>query len=200
MAGSRHSCPECGAEVSAREAGCPRCGHLFQAVEGAPALPPAIERETAPVEVAATPGGGRGWRSVLVVTCGCFVLVAAAGAVVAWLGGRLLGDVAGQFLEVQQEADLIALRAALEAYADDHDGRYPVELEQLIRRNGGGPWIEALPTDRWGRPFRFEPPPGGERAGGLGRLYTLGADGAPGGTEDDADLDEERLGLLRSPR
>jgi hypothetical protein len=198
MSRPTRSCPECGAEVSAREAGCPRCGHLFQAVE-AP-TPRTDDAATAPVEVAATPGGGTGWRSVLVVTCGCFVLVAAAGAAVAWLGAGLFGDVAAQFLEVQQEADLIALRAALEAYADDHDGRYPAELQQLIRRNGEGPWIEALPTDRWGRPFRFEPPPGGLRASGPGRLYTLGADGAPGGADEDTDLDEEALGLVKRPR
>jgi len=200
MAAATRSCPGCGAEVSAREAGCPRCGHLFQAVEGVPARPAAVERETAPVEVRATAGGGTGWRSVLVATCGCFVLVAAAGAVVAWIGGRVLGDVAAQFLEVQQEADLIALRQALEAWADDHDGRYPEALEQLTRGEAGGPWIEALPSDRWGRPFRFEPPPGGDRASGPGRLYTLGQDGEPGGAGADADLDEQALGLVRRPR
>ena len=38
-------------------------------------------------------------------------------------------------------------------------------------------------------------PPGELRSSGSGRLYTLGADGEPGGQEEDADLDEEALGI-----
>jgi hypothetical protein len=200
MSRPTRSCPGCGAEVPARAAGCPRCGHIFQEVEGGSAPPPVGARATAAVEVEATRAGSTGWKPVLAVTCGCFALVAAAGAATAWLGARLFADVGAQFLEVQQEADLIGLRAALEAYADDHDGRYPSELEALTRRNGEGPWIERLPTDRWGRPFRFEPPPDGRRTSGPGRLYTLGADGEPGGEGPDADQDEQALGLRREGR
>ena len=206
MARTSRSCPECGAEASPREAGCPRCGHIFQSVASQPveraeaAAPQESERASAPVRVEAPSRGGTGWRSVFAATCGCFVLVALAGAVVAWLAERELAGIGSQFSRVQQEADLIALRRALEAYADAHLGRYPERLELLLERDGGGPWIERLPSDRWGRAFVFEPPQGLERASGPGRLLTLGSDGEPGGRGEGADLDERALGLRPSPR
>jgi general secretion pathway protein G len=54
-------------------------------------------------------------------------------------------------------------------------------------RNWRGPYLrQALPLDPWGRPYQYVAP-------GLANptsydLYTLGKDGRPGGTGEDADL------------
>jgi len=195
MARTAGTCPECGGEAASREAGCPRCGYIFQPVdqpEGS--VHSGLAREAAAVDEPVR-SKGTGWKSILAATCGCFALVALLGALVAWIVGRQMTGTIEQLARVQQQADMIALRRALEAYAEAHAGRYPQHLGELTQRNGDGPWIEVLPADRWGRPFVFEPPPGLERANGRGRLLTLGRDGAAGGEGADADLDEAAAGL-----
>jgi general secretion pathway protein G len=53
---------------------------------------------------------------------------------------------------------------------------------------GGGAsrpgYIKRLPDDPWGRPYQFANP---GRKGGID-VYSLGADGAPGGENENADI------------
>lgn len=72
-------------------------------------------------------------------------------------------------------------------------GRLPTEAEglnALVTQPPGvaawaGPYMERLPDDPWGHPYRYRVP------GENGRpfdVYTLGADNAEGGTGQDRDL------------
>ena len=72
-------------------------------------------------------------------------------------------------------------------------GRYPTTeegLESLIKRpvtvNGWtGPYLKGgVPSDPWGRPYRYASPGPG---GGI-EILSLGADGAPGGEGENADV------------
>ncbi|WP_265306299.1 type II secretion system major pseudopilin GspG [Verminephrobacter eiseniae] len=73
-------------------------------------------------------------------------------------------------------------------------GRYPTTqegLEALIQRPGNvqgwtGPYLKGkeLPTDPWGHPYRYANP---GPDGGI-EILSLGADGAPGGDGENADI------------
>lgn len=73
-------------------------------------------------------------------------------------------------------------------------GRYPTTeegLTALVRlpaalANWKGPYIggKEVPVDPWERPYVYERPAGG----GAFTLLTLGADGAEGGEDEDADI------------
>ena len=93
-------------------------------------------------------------------------------------------------------ADIATLGQALEMYRLDNLG-YPTSsdgLQALIApppslattaryRQGG--YIKKLPDDPWGRPYQYDNP--GRQGPGFD-LYSLGADGAPGGEDDNADI------------
>lgn len=82
---------------------------------------------------------------------------------------------------------------ALELYKLDI-GRYPSNeegLDALMKRPGSvngwtGPYLKgsAMPTDPWGHPFRYANP---GPNGGI-EILSLGADGAPGGDGENADI------------
>jgi hypothetical protein len=205
MASGSRTCPECGAPVSARDAGCPSCGRILDRAEPGLAAPVPAPRESQREshhegEVERAQRGGTGWKSCALAGCGCLALTALAGFAFAILAGRSLSEIAEGFQRVQLEADLIVLRRALEEFADDHGDLYPERLDQLTEARDGGPWIEHVPLDRWSRSYVFEPPPQRARASGPGRLLSLGRDGAAGGEGDDADLDEAAVGIKPSPR
>ncbi len=93
-------------------------------------------------------------------------------------------------------SDIATLGQALEMYRLDNLG-YPTSsdgLQALIAppaslattaryRQGG--YIKKLPDDPWGRPYQYDNP--GRQGPGFD-LYSLGADGAPGGDDDNADI------------
>lgn len=85
------------------------------------------------------------------------------------------------------EDELKAIQAALEAFSRLNGGKWPEELEWLVLQDENGraylPSPEAI-VDPWGRAYVYELPEGG----GEPRVSTLGADGAPGGTGEDADI------------
>lgn len=92
-------------------------------------------------------------------------------------------------------ADIATLGQAMELYRLDNlnypstsDGlnalsSAPATLAQPGRYRPGG-YIKKLPNDPWGRPYQYSNP-GRE---GAFDIYSLGADGAPGGDEDNADI------------
>ncbi len=93
-------------------------------------------------------------------------------------------------------ADIAILGQALEMYRLDNlsyptsaDGLQalvtaPPSLPSTARYRQGG-YIKKLPDDPWGRPYQYDNP--GRNGPGFD-LYSLGADGAPGGSEQNADI------------
>lgn len=93
-------------------------------------------------------------------------------------------------------ADIATLGQALEMYRLDNlsypassDGLQalmtaPGSLANSARYRKGG-YIKKLPEDPWGRPYQYDNP--GRRGPGFD-LYSLGADGAPGGQDEAADI------------
>ena len=74
-------------------------------------------------------------------------------------------------------------------------GRYPTKDEGLAllmqpasnTQMWSGPYLDGdMPVDPWGNPFRYEPPSGGIMD--VPKVFSLGADNAPGGTGMDEDI------------
>jgi general secretion pathway protein G len=93
------------------------------------------------------------------------------------------------------KADISTLDQAMEMFRLDNltypaatDGLQalvspPPTLAQPARYRSGG-YIKKLPNDPWGRPYQYTVP---GRSGAFD-IYSLGADGAPGGENENADI------------
>lgn len=88
------------------------------------------------------------------------------------------------------KADIATLSQAVEIYRLDN-AAYPAAgegLQALVSpsANGGNSagYIKKLPNDPWGRPYQYSVP---GRSGDFD-IYSLGADGAPGGENENADI------------
>jgi len=93
------------------------------------------------------------------------------------------------------KADIAILDQAVEMYRLDNltypatgDGLQallapPASLARPARYRQGG-YIRKLPDDPWGNPYQYASP---GRHGAFD-IYSLGADGRPGGEKDDADI------------
>jgi general secretion pathway protein G len=113
--------------------------------------------------------------------------------------GLLVGYVAPRYFaqigksEVKTaHAQINSLGKALDQYRLD-TGHYPAAGQGLAALNThpsgetkwGGPYLQkAVPNDPWGRPYLYKSP--GEH--GEYDLSSLGKDGQPGGTDDNADI------------
>ncbi len=72
-------------------------------------------------------------------------------------------------------------------------GRYPTKLDELVHQPKGddgafwrGPYVSEIPSaDRWGRPYGYRGP---SKTWNGFEVWSLGADGKPAGTGDDADI------------
>lgn len=94
------------------------------------------------------------------------------------------------------KADISQLEQAVENYRLDNltypattDGlnalvTAPPSLAQPERYRRGG-YIKKLPSDPWGRPYNYQAP---GQNGKAFEIWSMGADGAPGGTDDNADI------------
>jgi general secretion pathway protein G len=101
--------------------------------------------------------------------------------------------------------DLSALAGALEAYRKDY-GTYPEvirhpDLQILTRPRRGSTdqndaYIKAIPADPWGNAYIYQTPRLLRGAKKSYELYTLGKDGAFGGTGEDADIGNQHLKYL----
>jgi len=97
------------------------------------------------------------------------------------------------------KADIAQLEGALEQYRLDNmvypstsDGlnalvTAPPSLAQPERYRRGG-YIRKLPADPWGRPYMYQAPGSN---GAAFDIWSMGADGAPGGTDENADIHGE---------
>lgn len=116
------------------------------------------------------------------------IVMAILAMLAALVGPALFGNLGrGQRSAAQTQMD--ALATALDSYRLDV-GRYPRELEGLLENDTGreiwnGPYLErseVIPLDPWGNDYVYT------LEGQSFELLSLGADGAPGGEGDDADI------------
>jgi general secretion pathway protein G len=114
--------------------------------------------------------------------------------------GMLVALVTPQVLKYLGRAKTDATRIQIENISGALDlfrldvGRYPTQVEglhALVEGPAGlsvwnGPYIKqkGVPSDAWGHPFNYKAP--GDH--GEFDLYSLGADGAPGGTGENQDV------------
>ena len=113
--------------------------------------------------------------------------------------GLLAALVAPRFIRQEEKAKLKATKAQIELLGTALDtlrldaGRYPTTaegLEALRTRPSGldkwdGPFLKKeVPLDPWGRPYVYRSP----SEHGPYDLVSYGADGAPGGEADNADI------------
>lgn len=120
------------------------------------------------------------------------IVVAILGLLAALVFGRLGGEL-GESKVKTTRVQLESLSQAVDRY-QLHVGRYPTEeqgLAALIEQpddaeSWKGPYLgkTAVPTDGWNRPFVYEHD---EQFGFV--IRSLGADGAPGGEGENADID-----------
>jgi general secretion pathway protein G len=120
------------------------------------------------------------------------VVIIVLGLLVGLVGPRLFGRVAQSKIATAR-AQIELFGAALDQYSLDV-GTYPSTsegLEALVRNPGsntrwGGPYLKkAVPRDPWGNPYKYRCCPGQY---GDYDLWSEGADGAPGGEGENADV------------
>jgi len=97
------------------------------------------------------------------------------------------------------KSDIATLKSALQNYRLDND-KYPTTEEGLQALvvapsdapHWKGPYLDksGVPNDPWGNPFTYQAPgPNGQDF----LITSYGADGAPGGTGNDADITSDDL-------
>lgn len=122
------------------------------------------------------------------------VVVLIIGILAAIVGPRVIGKTADA-RRTRVMADLRSIETALDLYKLDN-GAYPSTeqgLEALVEKptvgnvppnwKDGG-YLSRVPADPWGRPYAYAIP--GTR--GEYDLFSLGADGQPGGEGENADI------------
>lgn len=99
-------------------------------------------------------------------------------------------------MRVKAQSDIATLGQALEMYRLDNT-TYPGAAEGLGAlktppaslampqnyRSGG--YVKDVPNDPWGRPYQYQVP---GKNGAPFEIFSLGADGKPGGADNDADI------------
>lgn len=150
--------------------------------------------EAARVEYLRRRGGVNRW--VIWAGGGIVLLGLVATAVVPRLVPAERADTAHSELVEVVHQDLSVIMQALELYRIDH-GRLPTEdegLEVLIQAPNGSSaadrrgYLAQLPVDPWGRRYGYSNP----EAKGNVVVFSLGADGRPGGEGADADIARTR--------
>lgn len=119
------------------------------------------------------------------------VVIVIIGLLAGFVGNAVMSRVAKAKM-VETRAQIKALHNAVNMYKLD-TGQYPIDLEDLVERpadvSGWAPdgyldGVSALPGDAWGNSFYYDYP--GEYS--KFDIYSLGADDAEGGDDEDADI------------
>jgi len=127
----------------------------------------------------------------------------------AWLGGpaslilgaglaatAVIPNVVAQVSATNQmraTSDIVAITEAINEYAVVHGGRYPDSLEELVTPDENGRTYldrDEVPLDPWGNPYLYRCP---DEQRHKPLVFTLGADGVPGGAGEDRDIDSLEL-------
>ena len=119
------------------------------------------------------------------------VVIIILGLIAGLVGPRLFGRV-GQSKQATAKAQIELLGAALDQYRLDI-GAYPPSgagLQALVQNPNvaawNGPYLKkAVPKDPWGNQYKYRCCPG---QNGEYDLWSEGADGAPGGEGENADI------------
>jgi general secretion pathway protein G len=111
------------------------------------------------------------------------------------VGPRVLGQLGGAKSKTAA-VQIADIDKALELYKLDV-GRFPSTEEGLqalvqkpatVASGWNGPYLKgSLPSDPWGKPYRYQ-----LATGGAVEIVSLGADGAPGGDGENADVRNTR--------
>jgi general secretion pathway protein G len=124
------------------------------------------------------------------------VVLVVLGLLVSIVGPKYFGQL-GKSEAKAAQAQIASLGKALDMYRLDV-GHYPATEQGLAALNANpsneakwrGPYLQkAVPLDPWGRPYIYKSP--GEH--GDYDLFSLGKDGTPGGTDDNADITSWQL-------
>ena len=119
------------------------------------------------------------------------VVIVIIGLLAGYVAPRYFGQVGKSEVQVAR-AQLDSLEKALDQYRLDNR-HYPTAeqgLDALVNKpqgeaNWSGPYLKkAVPADPWGRPYLYRVP----GARGDYDVYSLGRDGKPGGSGEDADI------------
>ncbi|MDT8399089.1 MAG: type II secretion system major pseudopilin GspG [Pseudomonadales bacterium] len=118
------------------------------------------------------------------------IVLAILGMLAALVGPALFGNL-GKGQRAQAQTQLGSFEAALDSYRLDM-GRYPDSLDSLVRNEDSrpawaGPYLAratSVPKDPWGNDYIYQTRDNGRNY----ELRSYGADGAPGGEGDDADI------------
>ena len=117
--------------------------------------------------------------------------------------GMLVGIAGPRLMHLQGGAKAKAATLEVKALKNGLDmmeldiGRYPTQQEGLgllVQAPGGGvpnwngPYLQGstVPNDPWGKPYVYTPP--GDSGGKEPQVTSLGEDGKPGGSGNDADI------------
>jgi general secretion pathway protein G len=123
------------------------------------------------------------------------VVLVIIGLIMGLVGPRLFGQADRAKVDTAT-TQVKMLRGALQTLRLD-TGRFPTEqegLRALVERPAGpdgarrwrGPYLDDdVPLDPWGNAYQYAPKPSGNQPL---TLYSLGADGKLGGTDNDADI------------
>lgn len=123
------------------------------------------------------------------------VVLMIIGMLVSMVGPKLFAKVDGAKVQTAA-AQIKLLRGAVESMRLDIN-IYPSAEQGLnlltqtpsdpaLAKRWKGPYLEAeVPMDPWGNPYQYAPP---ESSGNPFKLFSLGADGKPGGVGIDQDI------------
>lgn len=123
------------------------------------------------------------------------------------LAAIVIPNVVGRTAEAKRDkavSDIASIGAALQGFRADV-GRFPTATEGLPAlatapanvKNWQGPYMAHIPTDPWDHPYVYENPnpdpslTGTPNGPSTYKLTSYGADGAPGGQGDAADITDE---------
>jgi general secretion pathway protein G len=119
------------------------------------------------------------------------VVMVILGLLAAYVGPRYFAQI-GKSETAVARAQIVAFEKALDQFRIDM-GRYPTTDEGLNAlmvkpvdsAKWNGPYLKkSVPNDPWGRPYSYRAP----GATGDFEIVSLGKDGAPGGTGENADV------------
>lgn len=122
------------------------------------------------------------------------VVVVIIGILGALVVPKLMGK-PGEARVIAAKSDIAQIMQALKIYKLDNQ-RYPTTeqgLKALVEKPSSGPaangwksggYVDKLQKDPWGNPYQYLSP----GVKGEVDLFSLGADGQPGGTGEDADI------------
>lgn len=90
------------------------------------------------------------------------------------------------------KASIHTINMAIQEYALNNAGRFPESLEMMLDDGLGKSYFtgKGIPKDPWGMEFQYDA--GSSPYEEDYRIYSLGADGVPGGEGKNMDLDQNK--------